>query len=100
MSVPWVIVLADGEGRELQRSKPPSPEASHRVEHDVQVDAGSMLRHALDCASLLTTSDRVMTVIGHGQRSTVFDAMRVESAGTILEQPRDRGNAAAIYLGL
>lgn len=97
---PWVIVLAGGEGRRLRRPAGRWRGLDRPKQFCALVGLRSVLQHTLDRAALVTRPERIVTVIGPGQRAHLERSTHAESAGRVLEQPRDRGTTAGVFMAL
>ena len=100
MKRPWVIVLSGSDGRH-----PVTP--SRRVgseacpwPYQAIIGTRSVLQHTLDRGRQVTDPDRIVTVIGPGQRRHLDATTAPGSAGYVLELPVDRGSTAGAYMGV
>src|SRR5262249_45470081 len=100
MRPPWVIVLAGGEGHRFR----PTIERWFGEQRPKQfcalMGSRSLVQHALDRAAAITDPDRIVTVIGPGQRELLEQATRPKAAGAVIEQSMDRGSASAVMFAL
>jgi mannose-1-phosphate guanylyltransferase len=92
-------VLAAGEGQRMR------PLIRHWLgeerpkQYCAFVGNRSMLRHTWDRARLLGAPERVVTVVGRGHWRFLDDPCE-RAPGPLLEQPRDCGTAAGVFLPL
>ena len=91
--LPWVIVLAGGEGTRMC----PFTEFCFGVARPKQYcqffGSRSMLGETVARALELTDESHVITVIGHGHRRFLNDMI----PGRVLDQPKSRGTAAGVF---
>jgi mannose-1-phosphate guanylyltransferase len=91
----WSVVLAGGAGRRLSSLTGGVPKQFWRP------GAGpSLLEATIDRLAPICPSDRTIVVVGEAHRAHVRQWPAYRSRGRILFQPRDRGTAAGLLLGL
>ena len=95
----WGVVLAGGKGIRLQGLTRHLYGEDRPKQYAVLTGRTSMLRQTLDRVALLVPPERTVVVTMAGQGSYMTAELRHEPrAPHVLEQPRDRGTAAAILL--
>ncbi len=96
----WSIILAGGEGT---RTRPFIEQwlGYHKPkQYCTFVGTRSMLQHTLERADRLSKPEHRMTVIGRNHGQFAREASMDCSAGHIIEQPRNCGTAAGVFLPL
>jgi mannose-1-phosphate guanylyltransferase len=94
----WAVILAGGEGRRMQGLIEEWLGYSCPKQFCVFVGTRSMLQHTLDRVLGLVDPDRIVTVIGEGQRRFLTSACQGYLPGWLIEQPQDQGTAPAVLL--
>lgn len=94
----WVVILAGGEGRRMQNLIVNWVGYAIPKQFCVFVGTRSMLKHTLDRACCLVDHDRIVTVIGQGQRRFLVSACQGQLPGWLIEQPKALGTAPALFL--
>ena len=95
----WAVVLAGGEGMRL-RGLTRHVYGEDRPKHYVVLTGGkSLLRQTLDRVRLRFPAERTVVVTMAGQASYMTAELRnLSPSPYVLQQPKDRGTAAAILL--
>jgi mannose-1-phosphate guanylyltransferase len=92
---PWSILLAGGQGSRMEPTiRGWLKEHSRPKQYCAFVGTRTMFEHTLDRMTKLSTTRRVVTVIGRGHRSFI----RRWGAGPMVEQPANRGTTAGVFL--
>ena len=95
----WGVVLAGGKGMRLTRLTRHLYGEDRPKQYAVLTGIKSLLRQTLDRVSLLIPPERTIVVTMAGQSSYMSAELRHESpVPHVLEQPKDRGTAAAVLL--
>jgi mannose-1-phosphate guanylyltransferase len=95
----WGVVLAGGKGKRLAGLTRRLYGEDRPKQYAVLTGPKSLLRQTLDRVGLLVPPQRTVVVTMAGQGSYVTAELRHESqAPHVLEQPKDRGTAAAVLL--
>jgi mannose-1-phosphate guanylyltransferase len=95
----WGVVLAGGKGMRLKGLTRHLYGEDRPKQYAVLTGRKSLLRQTLDRMNLLIPPDRTVVMSMTGQRSYMTAELRHESpAPHVLEQPKDRGTAAAVLL--
>jgi mannose-1-phosphate guanylyltransferase len=93
----WAVVLAGGEEHRnrLIRSwlRCPRPK-----QYCTFLGTRSMLRHTVDRTSRVVNPNRIVTIIGEGHLTHVWESVGQGMPGRIVQQPVSRGTAAAVFL--
>jgi mannose-1-phosphate guanylyltransferase len=93
----WAIVLAGGEEQRnrLIRSwlRCPTPK-----QYCTFLGTRSMLRHTVDRTSRVVNPNQIVTIIGKGHLTHLWESVGAGMPGRIVEQPVSRGTAAAVFL--
>ncbi len=95
----WAVVLAGGKGMRLRGLTRHVYGEDRPKQYAVLTGCKSLLRHTLDRVRLLVPAERMVVMTMAGQGSYMTAELRHEAAAPhILEQPKDRGTAAAVLL--
>ena len=95
----WGVVLAGGKGMRLRELTRHLYGEDRPKQYAVLTGLKSLLRQTLDRVSLLIPPGRTIVVTMAGQSSYMSAELRHESpVPHVLEQPKDRGTAAAVLL--
>jgi mannose-1-phosphate guanylyltransferase len=95
----WGVVLAGGKGMRLRELTRHLYGEDRPKQYAVLTGLKSLLRQTLDRVSLLIPPERTIVVTMAGQSSYMSAELRHESpVPHVLEQPKDRGTAAAVLL--
>ncbi len=95
----WGVVLAGGKGMRLRALTRHLYGEDRPKQYAVLTGLKSLLRQTLDRVSLLIPPERTIVVTMAGQGSYMSAELRHESPMPhVLEQPKDRGTAAAVLL--
>ena len=95
----WGVVLAGGKGMRLRALTRHLYGEDRPKQYAVLTGLKSLLRQTLDRVSLLIPPERTIVVTMAGQGSYMSAELRQESPMPhVLEQPKDRGTAAAVLL--
>ena len=96
----WALVLAGGKGMRLRGLTRHLYGEDRPKQYAVFTGGKSLLRQTLDRVRLRVPPERTVVVTMAGQGAYLRAELRNESAALhVLEQPTDRGTAAAILLG-
>lgn len=95
----WAIVLAGGQGLRMKSLVADFIGDGIPKQFCTFMGTRSMLQHTLDRAGAIVPPEQVITIICKEQRA-LFDMAVDDYKGRLIEQPVDRGTAAAIYLAL
>jgi mannose-1-phosphate guanylyltransferase len=96
----WALVLAGGKGMRLRGLTRHVYGEDRPKQYAVLTGGKSLLRQTLDRVRLRVPPERTVVVTMAGQGAYLTAELRNESpAPHVLEQPKDRGTAAAILLG-
>src|SRR5215475_2304288 len=96
----WAIVLAGGKGMRLRDLTRHVYGEDRPKQYAVLTGGKSLLRQTLDRFGLSIPARRTVVVTMAGQAAYLSAELRLLSAVPhVLEQPKDRGTAAAILLG-
>jgi mannose-1-phosphate guanylyltransferase len=96
----WAIVLAGGEGHRLQSFIEEWLGENRPKQYCSLVDSRSLLQTALDRIEPVVEPERIITVIGPGQREFLEESVLPGSRVNVIEQPASRGTASAVYTAL
>ena len=91
----WSIVLAGGEGTRMTRCVERWLGEARPKQYCAFSGRATMLEHTWRRAATVTTTERVVTVIGAGHRRYLEGR---EEPGLVIEQPRGCGTAAGVLL--
>lgn len=94
----WAIVLSGGEGRRMQPLINDWLGENRPKQYCTFVGSRSMLQHTIDRACSVVSPGNVLTIIGEGHQRHLAHAMRRRLPGRLIEQPRDAGTAAGVFL--
>ena len=95
----WGVVLAGGKGMRLRRLTRHLYGEDRPKQYAVLTGLKSLLRQTLDRVNLLIPPERTIVVTMAGQSSYMSAELRHEApVPHVLEQPKDRGTAAAVLL--
>ncbi|HXK59123.1 MAG TPA: sugar phosphate nucleotidyltransferase [Acidobacteriota bacterium] len=94
----WAVILAGGNGGRMRGLIEEWLGYARPKQFCVFVGTRSMLQHTLDRVLRLIHPDRIITVIGEGQRRFLVSACRGRLPGWLIEQPQARGTAAAVLI--
>jgi len=97
---PWVIVLAGGQGGRAHSTAERRTGAPPTHPFCTIIGSRTVLQHTLDRAAAITSTDRIVVVVGKEHRARLDRAMCPGSAGVVIEQPFDRGTAFSVFLAL
>jgi len=96
----WSIVLAGGEG-ERTRAFVENWLGYHKPkQYCTFTGTRSLFQHTLDRADALTSAERRVVVAAPEHRGYVLDQLRGRGEGRVIFQPRNRGTAPGVFLGL
>ena len=93
----WSVVLAGGEDSESGGADYIQLGARRPSQYHASDDETTLLEQSLESAVAVSGRNRLVTLIGHGHAEHLDDR-RIRLPGTIIEQPRRRGTAAATLL--
>ncbi len=96
----YSIIMAGGKGERLRPLVQQWLGHARPKQYCTFVGTRSMLQHTLDRADQISAPDHQFTIIGRDQQSFANSALSAQRLGSTLEQPSDRGTAAAIFLAL
>jgi mannose-1-phosphate guanylyltransferase len=91
----WNLVLAGGQGRRLCGVTQGVPKQFWSP-----ADGATMVEQTVSRLAELVPPTRTVSVIGPGQASYLHRVRALETLGTILEQPADKGTGIAVLWGL
>ena len=95
----WAVVLAGGQGIRLRELTRHVYGDDRPKQYAVLTGSKSLLRQTLDRVSRLVPRQRIVVVTMTGHSAYVTAELKHEApAPHVLEQPRDRGTAAAVLL--
>jgi mannose-1-phosphate guanylyltransferase len=95
----WAVVLAGGQGIRLRELTRHVYGDDRPKQYAVLTGSKSLLRQTLDRVSRLVPRQRIVVVTMAGHSAYVTAELKHEApAPQVLEQPRDRGTAAAVLL--
>lgn len=94
----WGIVLSGGEGQRMQPLISDWLGEDRPKQYCTFVGSRSMLQHTVDRACAVVNPKNVLTIIGEGHRRHLADAVNRPLPGRVIEQPRDAGTAAGVFL--
>src|SRR6266567_8461282 len=95
----WAVVLAGGKGIRLSGLTRHVYGEDRPKQYAALTGGKSLLRQTLDRVGVLIPPDRTVVVTMVGQGSYLAAELRHESPSLhVLDQPRDRGTAAAVLL--
>jgi mannose-1-phosphate guanylyltransferase len=95
----WAVVLAGGQGIRLRDLTRHVYGDDRPKQYAVLAGSKSLLRQTLDRVSMLVPRQRIAVVTMAGHSAYVTAELKHETpAPHVLEQPRDRGTAAAVLL--
>jgi len=94
----WSIVLAGGTGTRMRSAIREWLGEDRPKQYCTFVGSRSMLQHTVDRASQLVGLERILTVVGPGQRAYLGGASGSPGAGRVLEQPVARGTGPGVFL--
>ena len=94
----WAIVLSGGQGRRMQPMITDWLGVNRPKQYCTFVGSRSMLQHTLDRACSVANPKNVLTIIGEGHQRHLSEALRRQLPGRLIEQPRDAGTAAGVFL--
>ena len=95
----WAVVLAGGQGIRLRELTRHVYGDDRPKQYAVLTGSKSLLRQTLDRVSRLVPRQRIVVVTMAGHSAYVTAELKHEApAPHVLEQPRDRGTAAAVLL--
>jgi mannose-1-phosphate guanylyltransferase len=100
----WTVVLAGGDGSSSRRNRGGGTDyvhigAARPTQYRCYDGNATLLEQALESASEISVPERIVTLIGHGH-SRHLKAEQIFPPGTVIEQPRQRGTAAATMICL
>lgn len=98
----WILILAGGEGVRMRSTIETCLGESRPKQFCAFTGERTMLQHTIDRAMTLAPEEHIVTVICEGQRRFVAEqnGHGRKHPGTVLEQPVNRGTAAAVFFGL
>ncbi len=96
----WALVLAGGNGLRLRDGIRSWLGEDRPKQYCAFTGTRSMLQHTLDRACRLVPPERVVTVIARDHRRFLQQALDRPRDGIWIDQPRDRGTAAGVFLPL
>lgn len=97
---PWAIILAGGEGERMRPFIKTWLGDDRPKQYCAFVGSRSMVQHTLDRASSFVPRERTILIIRDGHRHFLDEALNGDRPGLIIEQPADRGTAAAVFVAL
>ena len=96
----YSIIMAGGKGERLRPLVQEWLGYARPKQYCTFVGTRSMLQHTLDRADQISAPDHLFTIIGRDQQRFALSALPTHRPSKTLEQPADRGTAAAILLAL
>jgi len=94
----WAVVLSGGSGQRMQPMITDWLGVDRPKQYCTFVGGRSMLQHTLDRACSVASPKNVLTIIGQGHQRHLSAALRRRLPGRLIEQPRDAGTAAGVFL--
>ncbi len=96
----WAIVLAGGDGERLSDAIQSWLKERRPKQYCTFTGSRSMLQHTLDRAGRIAAPNRIVTVVAKHHARFIEDAVDHPPPGVWIEQPRNKGTAAGVYLAL
>lgn len=96
----WAIILAGGEGATMRPFIKTWLGDDRPKQYCAFVGSRSMVQHTIDRVSGFVPAERTILVIRAGHRRFLDDALNGNRPALVVEQPADRGTAAAVFLAL
>ena len=96
----WAVILAGGQGTRMLDWIEATSGTRRPKQFCTFTGSRSMLEHTLSRARAVAAPQNTVTVITRGQRQHLAAAVRGELPGLVVEQPADRGTAAAVLFAL
>lgn len=96
----WSIVLAGGEGERTRAFVESWLGHRRPKQYCAFVGTRSLFQHIVDRADAVSSPERRVVIAAASHRRFLDEQMRGREGGKVILQPRNRGTAAGIFLGL